>query len=291
MTLGIVHNPYATNVSTRLSEAAARLGLPVRVIDLPSLGVEVDVSGGTTVRDRAGPVHVSAVAPYLLFGFPAAVHALRVLTDRAYTQNPVDGVLIADDKATTAIALASAGVPQVPTWIRPFQEEPALQAADEIGYPVVLKRTHGAQGRWVRRAADPAALRRAFRELEVEGPGAVLLQPEVTEFSGRSIRAVLTGGEMLAATLRTASAEEWRSNVAGGADQRPVDLTPDERSLAAAAARALGLGHAGIDLLRTARGTVVLEVNACPDFTSMLPHTSVDMTRAVLSHSLPPTAG
>jgi ribosomal protein S6--L-glutamate ligase len=230
---------------------------------------------------------VTAIAPFLLFGFPAGVHALRVLCGRAFSQNPVDGVVIADDKAATAVVLAGAGIPQVPTWIRPLDEEHALETAEEIGYPAVLKRTHGAQGRWVRRAQNPLELRSALRELEVEGPGALLLQPEVTEFSGRSIRAVVTGGALLAATLRTASAEEWRSNVAGGADQRPVRLGPDERSLAVGAARALGLGHAGIDLLRTDRGPVVLEVNACPDFTSMLPYTDVDMSRAVLSHSLP----
>jgi|tagenome__1003787_1003787.scaffolds.fasta_scaffold20985171_3 ribosomal protein S6--L-glutamate ligase len=290
MTLGIVHNRYSTNVSSALAEAAARLGLRIRNIDLSSLRVQLDQSGGLAVADDAGAVEVTALSPYLLFGVPAAVHALRVLTGRAFTQNPVDGVLLADDKAATAITLAGAGIPQVPTWIGPLKEEHALQAADAIGYPLVLKRTHGAQGRWVRRAAEPSGLASALRELETEGPGALVLQPEVTEFLGRSIRAVVSGGDLLVATLRTASADEWRSNVAGGADQRAVDLTPAEQNLAVRSARALGLGHAGIDLLRTSRGPVILEVNACPDFTSMIPHTDLDLSRTVLLRSMSPAA-
>ena len=59
---------------------------------------------------------------------------------------------------------------------------------------MVVKRAHGAQGRWVRRAADPAALAAALAELAVEGPGALIVQPEVVECAGISVRAVLTGG-------------------------------------------------------------------------------------------------
>ncbi|MBV8542413.1 MAG: ATP-grasp domain-containing protein [Pseudonocardiales bacterium] len=288
MTLGIARNPYAANVPTRLVAAAAELGIPVRVIDLPTLTVDISLNGEAAVRDTAGAIDVTSLAPYLFFGYPAAVHAFRVLSRRAYTQNPVDGVLTADDKAATAVRLSHASLPQVPSAICSLDLERALSVAGEIRYPVVIKRTHGAQGRWVRRAEHAAFLPRAFHELESEGPGALILQPEVTEFYGQSIRAVVTGGHLLAATLRTAAGNEWRSNIAGGATQHPVDLTPNERELAEEAARALGLGHAGIDILRTAHGPLILEVNSCPDFTSMLPYFDEDLTRAVLSSCLPP---
>ncbi|MGH3932607.1 MAG: ATP-grasp domain-containing protein, partial [Pseudonocardiaceae bacterium] len=216
------------------------------------------------------------------------VHAFRILAREAYTQNPVDNVLLADDKASTAIKLTVASLPQVPSTICAFELERALSVAEEIHYPVVIKRTHGAQGRWVRRAGHAAFLTQAFHELESEGPGALILQPEVAEFHGRSIRAIITGGHLLAATLRTAAGNEWRSNIARGAHQHPVDLTSDERKLAEDAARTIGLGHAGIDILRTTGGPLVLEVNSCPDFTSMLPYFDEDLTRAVLLACLPP---
>lgn len=287
MTLGIAHNPYATNVSSRLAEAATELHIPVRVIDLPTLTVYINSAGEKVVRDAAGTIEITSMAPYLLFGHPAAIYAFRVLSRRTYMQNPVDSVLTADDKAATAVQLAHAALPQVPSTICSLDLQRALSVAAEIQYPVILKRTSGAQGRWVRRAENTALLTQAFHELESEGSGALILQPEVAEFYGRSIRAVVTGRRLLAATLRTAAGNEWRSNISGGARQYPVDLAPSESKLAEDAARALGLGHAGIDILRTACGPLVLEVNSCPDFTSMLPYFDEDLTRAVLLACLP----
>src|SRR5262249_9254201 len=161
-------------------------------------------------------------------------------------------------------------------------------AAAQVGYPVVVKRAHGAQGRWVRRARDRAGLAAALAELAVEGPGALVVQPEVTECAGRSVRAVITGGRVLAGPAPRAAAGEWRSNIAGGAEQHRVELTEEERGLVLSAAGALGLGHAGVDILRTKQGPRVLEVNSCPDFTSMQPHYERDLAEAVLLASLLP---
>jgi ribosomal protein S6--L-glutamate ligase len=286
MTLGVARNPHATNVADRLLATAERLGMPARVIDLPSLGLGVQPHGELTVADERGPVAISSLAPYLLFGFPAAVHALRALARGGHAQNPVDSVLVADDKAATAQCLARAGVAQLRTEICAADPGRVTAAAARIGYPVVVKRTHGAQGRWVRRAADPAALAAALTELAADGPGALVVQPEVTESAGRSVRAVITGGRLLAVTERAAAAREWRSNIAGGAAQHRVELIGEERDLVLSAARAVGLGHAGIDLLRTRDGPRVLEVNSCPDFTSMQPHYEEDLAEAVLLASL-----
>jgi ribosomal protein S6--L-glutamate ligase len=285
MTVAVARNPYATNVSDSLIAAAGRLGVPVRPVDLPSLRLGVGPRGGETVTDSAGRVAADRLAPYLLFGFPAAVHALRALARTAHAQNPVDGVLLADDKAAAAYRLARAGVPQVRTEICPFDAGQVTAVAAEIGYPVVVKRAHGAQGRWVRRAESQDALATALAELAAEGPGALIVQPEVVECAGRSIRAVVTGGRLLAVTERQATAPEWRSNIAGGAVQRRAELTGEEAELVGGATAALGLGHAGVDILRTRQGPRVLEVNACPDFTSMQPHYEADLGEAVLRAS------
>jgi ribosomal protein S6--L-glutamate ligase len=286
MTLAVARNPYASNAPDGLIAAAGRLGVGVRAMDLPSLRTSIAPHGEATVADEAGPVVATSLAPFLLFGSPAAVHALRVLARAARAQNPVDGVLLADDKAATAVRLAEAHVAQVRTEICPFDLAQVAAVAAEIGYPVVVKRAHGAQGRWVRRAADPAALATALAELAAEGPGAVIVQPEITECAGASVRAVLTGGEVIAVTERHATPPEWRSNIASGATQRRIGLTGKEHDLVHAAAAALGLGHAGVDLLRTRAGPRVLEVNACPDFTSMQPHYEADLAEAVVRASL-----
>ena len=286
MTLAVARNPYASNVPDSLIAAAGRLGIGVRTVDLPSLRAGIAPLGEVTVADEAGPVAATSLAPFLLFGFPAAVTALRVLARTARAQNPVDSVLLADDKAAAAVRLARAFVAQVRTEICPFDPAQVAAVAAGIGYPVVVKRAHGAQGRWVRRAADPAALATALAELAAEGPGALIVQPEMTECAGVSVRAVLTGGDLIAVTERRAAPPEWRSNIAGGATQRRTELTGEEQDLVHGAATALGLGHAGVDLLRTGAGPRVLEVNSCPDFTSMQPHYQADLAEAVLRASL-----
>ncbi|HYN94602.1 MAG TPA: ATP-grasp domain-containing protein [Pilimelia sp.] len=290
MTLGVADNPYARNAPTAVRAAAEELGVPVRVIDLPSLALHLATAGAATATDRHGAVRVDSLAPYLLFGYPAATHAFRVVTRTAFCQNPVDAVLTADDKAATAQRLALAGVPQVPTHVCALDRDQLRGAAAGIGYPVVVKRTHGAQGRWVRRAHDDATLDGAYDELAAEGPGALVVQPLVGPAEGTSVRAVVTGGRIIGAAQRTADAGEWRSNIAGGASQVPVTLTDAERDAVLGAVRALGLGHAGVDLLRSGPDSFVLEVNSCPDFTSMLPYFAEDLRRAVVTASLCPPA-
>ena len=285
MTVAVARNPYAANVSGSLIAAAGRLVVPVRPVDLSSLRLGIGPRGEEAVTDSAGSVAAGSLAPYLLWGFPAAVHALRALAHAGHAQNPVDGVLLADDKAAAAHRLAQAGVPQVRTEICPFDAGLVTTVAAEIGYPVVVKRAHGAQGRWVRRAESHEALATALAELAAEGPGALIVQPEVVECAGTSIRAVVTGGRLLAVTERQATAPEWRSNIAGGAVQRRAELSGEEAELVRGAILALGLGHAGVDILRTRQGPRVLEVNACPDFTSMQPHYEADLGEAVLRAS------
>ena len=282
MIIGVARNPYSPRVPDRLLKAARKLGIGARVIDMASLTTSIHPDGRASVADGKGVLEVDSVAPYLLFGFPAAIHALRALSWSARMQNPVGSVLLADDKAATAERLAQAGVAQVATEICPLDLEQAAVIADRVGYPVVVKRTHGAQGRWVRRAADPVSLETALHELAAEGPGALIIQPEIAECGGRSVRAVMTGGQFLVATERRAAADEWRSNIAGGATQSPTELTSEERGLVESSARVLGLRHAGIDILRTAQGPRILEVNGCPDFTSMQPYSGRDLAEAVL---------
>src|SRR5690242_18702160 len=120
MMIAVAWNPYATHVPEALIAAAGRLGIPARTVDLPSLRAGVAPLGEVTVTDQAGPVAATSLAPFLLFGFPAAVTALRVLARTARAQNPVDSVLLADDKAAAAVLLARARVAQVRTEICPF---------------------------------------------------------------------------------------------------------------------------------------------------------------------------
>ncbi len=285
--VGVARNPYEHNVPAALLDAAKRLGVRARAIDIATLRTALDGSGEARVRDRDGEVVVDCLTPYLLYGVPSAVLAYSVLTARARTQNSLEATLAADDKAVTALRLASAGVAQVPTELVPLDPTAAREAAQRSGYPVVLKRTHGAQGRWVRRASTPDEVDDAVAELAAEGPGALVVQPEVVEARGSSLRVVVTGGRVVAVTERRARDGEWRSNINQGGRQYAVPLTGEEAELADRCLAGMAMTHAGIDIIRTASGPRILEVNACPDFTSMQPYADEDLAVAVLRASLP----
>lgn len=286
MILGIAINPYAMNVPNGFLKTGKRLGITIRKIDLPSLRIKIQNDGKTFVTDHEGPIVIDSLAPYLLFGFSAAVPGIRLLGEKAYLQNPVDNVLIAYDQSSTSVKLAKKKIPQVLTHICSETFESVLSAAEEIGYPVVIKRSHGSEGRWVRRAENKTDLKQAFDELMTEGPGTLLVQPQILEAKGRALRILLTGGKILATTERTATGDEWRSNTALGATERAVNLTDEEKKIVVASVKAVGLLHAGVDLLRTKKGPIILEINACPDYTVMMPYFKKDLGAIILKASL-----
>jgi ribosomal protein S6--L-glutamate ligase len=283
--LGITQNAFAPNVPNVLADACRRLGVRYKMVDLRVLSTTLHPE--LEVHDADGLLTVGFLSPTLFYWQDQAVLAAEVLRMRGCRMlNSAGASLIADDKAATALALKKAGVTQVATTAVASDVQQVRSAAADYGYPVVVKRTNGAQGRWVRLAHDDSELERAVGELQEDGPGALLVQPVGGSRLGESLRVIVTGGSVRAATVRHASGTEWRSNISGGGTQVPADLSEAERDLAIAAAHAVGLGHAGIDLLRSAAGPVVLEVNSCPDFTSMIPYVETDLAAMVIEQTL-----
>lgn len=282
---GITRNAFAPNVPNALADACRRLGVRYKAIDLGVLTTTLRAE--LEVRDADGPLAVDFLSPTLYYWQDQAVLAARALEMQGCRMlNSPDASLIADDKAATALVLWNANVAQVATTIVAPDFQQVKSAAATYGYPTVIKRTNGAQGRWVRLAHNDSELERAVGELLEDGPGALLVQPVGGSRLGESVRVIVTGGSVRAATVRHAPSNEWRSNISGGGSQVPADLSEAERDLAIAATHAVGLGHAGIDLLRSAAGPVVLEVNSCPDFTSMMPYVEIDLPAMVVEQTL-----
>jgi ribosomal protein S6--L-glutamate ligase len=282
---GVTWNPLAPNVPNALTAACQRLGVAFRIIDLPSLTTTIHTE--LAVADKDGPVAVDFISPTLLYWQAQAALALDVLMRQGGRMlNSVRACLTADDKAATALALAEAGVAQVGTTAVAADFGPVQAAAESYGYPVIIKRANGAQGRWVRLAHDSQELERATTELLEDGPGIILVQPVGAKRLGESIRVIVTAGVVRAATVRHAVGAEWRSNISAGGTQAPARLSAAERDLAVRAVNAVGLGHAGVDLLRSSAGPVVLEVNSCPDFTSMAPYVKNDLAAIVIEQTL-----
>src|SRR5690606_2741103 len=131
------------------------------------------------------------------------------------------------------------------------------------GTPLVLKLCEGTQGRGIalaetRKAAESVI--EAFRELRAE----FLVQEFIKEAGGSDIRCLVVGDKVVAAMERTAQEGEFRSNLHRGGTAKVAKLTPTERRTAIKAAQTMGLKVAGVDLLRSARGPLVMEVNSSP---------------------------
>lgn len=283
-TVGLGLNPFSPRVPAAFEEAASRLGISTRRIDLPTLQCLVDQDGRASVRDAEGAVEVTHLAPALLYWQEAAATAYAMLQVLgAGCLNSVEASEIADDKSRTAVALAARGVRQVATIVVPQDPVLCRAEAERVGYPMVVKRTHGAQGRWVRSAADPGQLDEVLAVFAAEGRGALVVQPLVAGAQGQSLRLIVVAGRVVACTRRRAAEGELQSNIAAGGTQESHTPTSAEADLAAAAAEALGLQFAGVDLIDGGSGPMVLEVNAAPDFTSMKEHVPLDIAEEVLA--------
>ncbi len=131
------------------------------------------------------------------------------------------------------------------------------------GAPLVVKLLEGTQGKGVVLAETPKAAESvidAFRELHAD----FLVQEFIKEAGGSDVRCFVVGNKVVAAMQRTAKEGEFRSNLHRGGSAEITKLTPQERATALKAARTMGLNVAGVDLLRSSRGPLGMEVNSSP---------------------------
>ena len=149
------------------------------------------------------------------------------------------------------------------------------------GAPLVVKLLEGTQGKGVVLAETHKAaesLIDAFRNLDAN----FLVQEFIKEAGGADIRCLVVGGKVVAAMKRQAKEGEFRSNLHRGGTASLIRLTPEERSTAVRAAKKMGLNVAGVDLLRSNHGAVVLEVNSSPGLQGIESATGKDVAAMII---------
>lgn len=151
------------------------------------------------------------------------------------------------------------------------------------GAPVVVKLLQGTQGIGVVLAESTRAASsviEAFHGLDQN----ILIQKFIKEAKGADIRAVVVGKKVVAAMKRQAGSGEFRSNLHRGGQATKVRLSPEFRKTALAAARVLGLRMAGVDMLESKDGPMIMEVNSSPGLEGIQKATSVDVADLVVEH-------
>jgi tetrahydromethanopterin:alpha-L-glutamate ligase len=207
----------------------------------------------------------------------------RILEEEgALLVNRLGPLLSAQDKFRTSWLLARAGVPTPPAAVAqtPDDAEAALFALGDA----VLKPIAGSLGEGVERVRPDAAGRRAVRRRVARDRG-VYLQAYAPH-AGADLRAFVVGGETRATIARRAPAGEWRTNLARGGQAEAVDCPVAVSAAAEAAAAALALDYAGVDLVLGPAGPTVIEVNGNPSWQGILEATGLDMAEVIAEHVL-----
>ncbi|EKA0922077.1 30S ribosomal protein S6--L-glutamate ligase, partial [Salmonella enterica] len=222
--------------------------------------------------------HYDAVIPRIgsaiTFYGTAALRQFELLG--SYPLNESVAITRARDKLRSLQLLARQGIDLPITGIAHSPDDTSDLIKMVGGAPLVVKLVEGTQGIGVvlaetRQAAESVI--DAFRGLNAH----ILVQEYIAEAKGCDIRCLVVGNEVVAAIERCAKAGDFRSNLHRGGVASIATITPRERDIAIKAAQTLGLDVAGVDILRAARGPLVMEVNASPGLEGIEKTTGVDI--------------
>lgn len=255
-------NLYSTG---RLVEAAKQQGHEVRVIDPLRCYMNI-TSHQPVIYYRGKPLNdLDAVIPRIgasiLFYGTALVRQFETMG--VFTLNQSDAITCARDKLRSLQLLSCKGIGLPITGFAHAPDDIKGVVKMVGSAPLVIKLLEGTQGIGVVLAETNKAAESvidAFWGLQAN----ILIQEYIKEASGSDIRCFVVGGKVVAAMQRHAREGEFRANLHRGGSATPVKLTPEERSMAVRAAKVIGLNVAGVDILRSNRGPLVIEVNSTP---------------------------
>jgi len=270
--------------TARLKEAALERGHEVAVVDY--LRCYMDITARRPkVLFRGEEVRPDAIIPrigatYTFYG--AAVVRQFEMAD-VFSLASSDGISRSRDKLRSMQILTRSGV-GIPTTSFAHDSQDIEGILEVVGGPpVVVKLLEGTQGVGVvlaetRKAAESVIS--AFRQLDAN----FLVQEFIGEAGGADIRAFIVGGEVVASMKRQSPPGDFRSNLHRGGNAEMVTLSPNERATAIRAAQAMGLNVAGVDLIQSDHGPMVLEVNSSPGLEGIEAVSEVDIAGAIVSY-------
>ena len=269
----------------RLVEAARKRGHRVRVLDplrcymrIAAGKFEIHYKGHAL---RGLDVVIPRIGASITFYGTAVLRQFEMMGVR--TPNSSDAILRARDKLHALQLLARDGI-GLPTTVFGDNPDDTADLLAMLGPPPhVIKLVEGSQGTGVVLAEKPSASRsviEAFRALYAN----FLVQEFVKESRGADIRCFVVGGRVIAAMKRQARAGEFRSNLHRGGTAEVAKLNQAEIDAALRAAAVMNLAVAGVDLLRSKRGPMVLEVNSSPGLEGIEGATGIDVAGEIVQY-------
>lgn len=285
MKLAILSRNSKLYSTRRLVEAARERGHSVRVLDPLRCYMRISTDG-FEMRYKGKPISgYGAVVPRI--GASVTRYGCAVLRQfelmGCYTPNSAAAIARARDKLRCHQVLAAAGI-DLPATVFGDNPDDTGDLLALLGPPPhVIKLNEGTQGAGVMLTEKLSASRGAVETLRGLYAN-FILQEFIGEAKGADLRCFVVGDRVVAAMRRQAPKGDFRSNLHRGGTARPIKPTRREVATALGAARALGLGVAGVDLIRSRRGPLVLEVNSSPGLEGIETATGIDVAGALIEH-------
>ena len=275
-------NNYSTK---RLVEAAKQRGHKVKVLNTLKFSLDIEAGDPDLYYLQKRLSHYDAVLPRVgasitYFG-TAVVRQFQQMG--VYTPNSADGILNSRDKLKSFQILSKYKIGLPPTvYVRDKADViPALERVG--GAPVILKLIEGTQGIGVLLAHTMESATSIIELLQSQKQN-ILIQKFVAESKGKDIRAIVVGDQVVASMRRVAQGQEFRSNVHRGGKTESVELSDSYKELAIRAAKLMGLGIAGVDMLEGKDGPQIMEVNSSPGLEGIEGCTKKDVAGAFIDY-------
>ena len=285
MKLAILSRNSKLYSTRRLVEAARERHHSVRVLDPLRCYLRIS-SDGFEMHHKGRPIAgYSAVIPRI--GASITRYGTAVLRQfelmGSYTPNSSDAIARARDKLRSHQLLAAQGI-GLPVTVFGDNPDDTVDLLSMLGPPPhVIKLNEGTQGAGVMLTEKPSASRSVIEALRGLYAN-FLVQEFIAEAKGADLRCFVVGGEVVASMRRQAPKGDFRSNLHRGGSAKAVRVSEAEQATAVRAASVLGLGVAGVDLIRSKRGPLVLEVNSSPGLEGIEAATGIDIAGRIVDH-------
>ncbi len=256
------------NYSTkRLKEEAEQRGHTIRIVDYGKCYVTLE-RGNPVVRYEGEEIRdVDVIIPRIaasLTKYGSSIVRQFEMQGVFTTASSISIVRSRDKlRSTQLLARAGVGIPKTVFARDTADLNDVIEQAG--GTPLIIKVARGTHGNGVVLAETPKAAKAVMQAFYVEGVN-FMVQEFIEESAGQDIRAFVVGGKVIASMKRQSLDDDFRSNLHQGGEGSPVKLTDEERKTAQKAAKAMGLQICGVDMMRSERGPLMLEVNSSPGF-------------------------
>lgn len=270
MKIAILSNGNGNYSTKRLVEEAKKRGHEVKVIKYRDCYASIE-QNNPTVSYRGEDLGtfdaiIPRIASHMTRYGTAIVRQLEM--QGIYTVSSSIAITRSRDKLRSMQLLAKAGV-GIPKTVVSRNTTDIDGLIEKVGsMPIIIKLASGTHGNGVVLAETKKAAKSVLQALYLHNEDGtnILLQEFVEESAGTDIRAFVVGGRVIASMKRQSLDDDFRSNLHKGGEGTAIKLTDEETKMAVKAAKAMGLNIAGVDMMRSERGPLILEVNASPGF-------------------------